>query len=96
MEAAKHMTLSLLQVSAKEEKTPIHSLPYELMLKIFEDLDLKSIAHSIKTCKTWKQIVERNPLFKSLFFKLLPDSAKNLKGDTEEAFFLRNLIWEAR
>lgn len=88
----------------EREETDIHaipadinSIPYEVMLQIFEKLDLKSIFIAAPTCKLWTTLSKDNSLLRPLFYKYLPDTAKaSPKTNLDENFFLQHLIGDAR
>ncbi|TPX34459.1 hypothetical protein SmJEL517_g02914 [Synchytrium microbalum] len=45
------------------DSTPIHSLPVELLLKIFSHLDYKSITRSTQICQLWCELLYAAPEF---------------------------------
>ncbi|CDR34815.1 F-box/WD repeat-containing protein [Criblamydia sequanensis] len=81
----------------ERKETDIHAIPYEVMLQIFEKLDLKSIFRAAPTCKLWTTLSKDISLLRHLFHKYLPDTAKaSPKTNLDENFFLQHLIGDAR
>ncbi|CDR34816.1 F-box/WD repeat-containing protein [Criblamydia sequanensis] len=74
----------------------IHSLPAELIIEIFSNLDFKSLNMAALTCKLLKDLCKDSALIKNLFFKSLPETAKTLYRTTiDDTFLWQSLMADA-
>ena len=65
---------------AEKEKTALslvnQALPTEMLKKILENLDIKSLCYAKQTCKRWKEIIEKFELSKQASSKFLSSNIK--------------------
>ncbi|CDR34633.1 F-box/WD repeat-containing protein [Criblamydia sequanensis] len=86
-----------LNESEEREDPGIHSLPAELMIEIFSNLDFKSLNMAALTCKLWNILSKDSALIRTLFVKSFPESSKTLsRTNIDDNFLWQQLMADAR
>ncbi|WP_041018342.1 F-box/WD repeat-containing protein, partial [Criblamydia sequanensis] len=89
----------IVSLNESEETTDpgIHSLPAELMIEIFSNLDFKSLNMAALACKHWNALSKDSALLRTVFFKSFPESSKTLsRSNLDDNFLWQRLLADAR